>query len=371
MIDLRRSFTLFCIAGLLGTETCIASAGPLYCAVPVHNFGTVIEGDSVSHRFIVKNRSQKPVKVERMITTCGCIAPLRKGFVLRPGESIDVPIKFGSRGYGGQTIKKEMLLLGGENHKTLLIRLAISGKIKGIPPEERIDVIPKQISILNVVTVKHEILIHGPVGKVVHVEAQGPKWMNILIKRLNSNNGTRRTRWILEFSLTKPLSAITEGNIIIKSNLPRFETIRIPIAVRIKPLLCVSPPILFVRSSRGTNCKKEFEITILESFFAKNSSSSGKYEETVYKAESAPKSCVSTSTSSNMREPIISIQPSNDSIQLQQLPDGLHNRRKYVVTIKGNIPSPQNLKVMIDNVLVSKIPIIISLPSTERRLSEK
>ncbi|MBN1418632.1 MAG: DUF1573 domain-containing protein [Planctomycetes bacterium] len=45
------------------------------CPEPTFNFGTVFEGDSVRHAFVVENRGEAPLLIERVTAGCRCTVP--------------------------------------------------------------------------------------------------------------------------------------------------------------------------------------------------------------------------------------------------------------------------------------------------------
>jgi len=106
MIERRRIYILFWIMSIICIKNTFVSAEALFSEEPVKDFGVATEGDKVSQTFIVKNPSNKALTVDRIITTCGCITPRKKGFTLKPDESIDIPVEFNTAGYGGQNSRK-------------------------------------------------------------------------------------------------------------------------------------------------------------------------------------------------------------------------------------------------------------------------
>jgi len=69
------------------------------------DFGYIPKGATVTHRFVLTNVGDKPMKIVKVKPACGCTnAPLTKD-LLQPGESADLEITFNSRGFTGKANK--------------------------------------------------------------------------------------------------------------------------------------------------------------------------------------------------------------------------------------------------------------------------
>ncbi len=69
------------------------------------DFGYIPKGATVTHRFVLTNVGDKPMKIVKVKPACGCTnAPLTKD-LLQPGESTDLEVAFNSRGYTGKATK--------------------------------------------------------------------------------------------------------------------------------------------------------------------------------------------------------------------------------------------------------------------------
>lgn len=63
------------------------------------DFGRVKEGEVFTHVFILKNESEKTLTIKEVNTSCGCTASKVKKYILSPGESTQIEVKFNSKGY--------------------------------------------------------------------------------------------------------------------------------------------------------------------------------------------------------------------------------------------------------------------------------
>ena len=63
-----------------------------------HDFGTLAEGDKVSHTFKLTNRGGTPLVIQKTRTTCGCTVAKLATKQLESGASTDLEVKFDTRG---------------------------------------------------------------------------------------------------------------------------------------------------------------------------------------------------------------------------------------------------------------------------------
>jgi hypothetical protein len=73
----------------------IAPQGPYPKAVvdePLFNFGSMAVGQSMSHKFIIKNEGEVPLEVQKGKTTCKCTLSEMQDNLIPPGESAEVEL---------------------------------------------------------------------------------------------------------------------------------------------------------------------------------------------------------------------------------------------------------------------------------------
>jgi len=84
------------------------------------DFGYIPTGVSVTHRFVLKNVGNKPLKIVSVKPACGCTsAPLAKTD-LEPGESTDLEVTFNSKNFKGKATKSVAVLTDDSNQVTNL-----------------------------------------------------------------------------------------------------------------------------------------------------------------------------------------------------------------------------------------------------------
>ena len=87
-----------------------------------HDFGRIIEGESVSYAFNFKNAGKSDLIIAEVSTSCGCAVPSYPKAPIRPGESGTIKITFNSNGKRGfQT--KNILIVANTQPNTTMIRI--------------------------------------------------------------------------------------------------------------------------------------------------------------------------------------------------------------------------------------------------------
>jgi hypothetical protein len=67
------------------------------------DFGKVKEGEVLKHNFVLKNKTNKDLTIEKINTSCGCTVSKVKKKKLSPQKSTIVEVKFNTKGYSGTT----------------------------------------------------------------------------------------------------------------------------------------------------------------------------------------------------------------------------------------------------------------------------
>ncbi|HXA01379.1 MAG TPA: DUF1573 domain-containing protein, partial [Cytophagaceae bacterium] len=97
--------------------------GPIVTFTEIaHDFGDIIQGDSVMHVFHFKNSGTSPLIISEVITTCGCTAPKFTKEPVMPGKTGEIFITFRSAGKQGLQNKIITIL---SNSTNTPVRLSI------------------------------------------------------------------------------------------------------------------------------------------------------------------------------------------------------------------------------------------------------
>ncbi|MGK9368925.1 DUF1573 domain-containing protein [Melioribacter sp. Ez-97] len=77
----------------------------IFSPEPEYDFGEIIEGETVNHEFVIMNKGEGKLVIERVRASCGCTAAMPTKKELEPGESAKIKVKFDSKGRYGQQFK--------------------------------------------------------------------------------------------------------------------------------------------------------------------------------------------------------------------------------------------------------------------------
>lgn len=87
-----------------------------------HDFGRIIEGETVSYAFNFKNSGKSDLIIADVTTSCGCTVPSYPKAPLRPGEAGTIKVSFNSRGKRGYQTKN-ILVVANTQPNTTMIRI--------------------------------------------------------------------------------------------------------------------------------------------------------------------------------------------------------------------------------------------------------
>ncbi len=91
-----------------------------------YDWGTIKQGQSVSHTFRVTNTGNAPLVIANAKASCGCTVPDWTKAPIPPGKTGEIKVKFDSTGKSGQTTKTVTVTANTEPENTVL---TITGKI--------------------------------------------------------------------------------------------------------------------------------------------------------------------------------------------------------------------------------------------------
>jgi len=76
---------------------------------PVHDFGTIKQGESVTTDFVITNIGGETLNIRQTRVTCGCTVSKPEKSDLKSGESSVIKVKFDSKGRSGNQSKAVMV----------------------------------------------------------------------------------------------------------------------------------------------------------------------------------------------------------------------------------------------------------------------
>jgi hypothetical protein len=74
-----------------------------------HSFGTITDGDVVTHAYKFKNTGDNPLVISNAIASCGCTVPSYPKQPIAPGGSGEIVVQFNSRGKVGHQQKNVLI----------------------------------------------------------------------------------------------------------------------------------------------------------------------------------------------------------------------------------------------------------------------
>jgi len=95
---------------------------------PIHDFGIIREGDSVTHIFRVTNRSDHTVRIKSVIPGCGCVKVKYPREPILPGVEIPIGVTFLSEGFSGPVRTAVRIAL--DNPRISYVDLSLKGHVK-------------------------------------------------------------------------------------------------------------------------------------------------------------------------------------------------------------------------------------------------
>ncbi|MFH0755805.1 MAG: DUF1573 domain-containing protein [Bacteroidota bacterium] len=85
-----------------------------------HDFGRIIEGESVSFNFTFTNTGKRDLVIADVSTSCGCTVPSYPKTAIRPGETGVIKIAFNSQGRRGYQTKTIVVVANTQPNVTQL-----------------------------------------------------------------------------------------------------------------------------------------------------------------------------------------------------------------------------------------------------------
>ena len=215
---------------------------PLAVDEPVHDFGTLVKGDTVSHAFVLRNIGEEPVNVIFVRPSCGCtIAEFDK--VIPPG------------GEGRVTAALDTMMVTGKASSALEV-FAEGSETPLATLELRAEVIPKLLAhpgYARWIYVQHEeegtisntvYSNDGAQFEVVSVESPMPA-IHVSFGPAEGEEVSPRvtgSQWAVKATLESeaPVGAIT-GFLTVHTTHPRQKVMEIPVSGFVRPTVFVDP----------------------------------------------------------------------------------------------------------------------------------
>lgn len=86
----------------------------------VFNFGTVTEGEVITHTYTFTNTGDEPLTILDATGTCGCTVPSRPQAPIAPGETGEITVRFDTRHKVGERQQKVTVTANTNPTKTVI-----------------------------------------------------------------------------------------------------------------------------------------------------------------------------------------------------------------------------------------------------------
>jgi hypothetical protein len=113
-----------------GTPTPTPPPARIHFAGASYDFGTVREGDTVTHAFSFTNAGKVPLVIHSATASCGCTVPQKPDQPLAPGDTGMISVAFYSAGRLGEQQKAIAVVANTEPSVTTLV---LSGTVQAQP----------------------------------------------------------------------------------------------------------------------------------------------------------------------------------------------------------------------------------------------
>jgi hypothetical protein len=94
------------------------------------DFGSVKEGEKVSHTYKFKNAGKEPLVISNAQGSCGCTVPKWPRDPIAPGKTGEIVVEFDTKGKAGDRNQKVTLTANTNPPQTFL---SLKGKVEGDP----------------------------------------------------------------------------------------------------------------------------------------------------------------------------------------------------------------------------------------------
>ena len=119
-------FLLFCCQLSFSQSDTIKIADEIKFINKLHDFGDVTEGDSVRVVFKFQNVSDRPLKINGIVTTCSCTGAISDtSKIYKPGDTGEISVGYGSKGKSGIVQKQVAIFYGGNSSESKVTMISI------------------------------------------------------------------------------------------------------------------------------------------------------------------------------------------------------------------------------------------------------
>lgn len=110
---------------------------------PIYDFGEVLGGAKIETRFIIQNKGDGHLVIEKLISGCGCVAALAPSAVIPPGEQGELLVSLNTKGLAGSVARGVEVFTNDTD--TPILSFSLRGRVT-----PRVEVVPNKLSFIDV-----------------------------------------------------------------------------------------------------------------------------------------------------------------------------------------------------------------------------
>lgn len=260
-------FTLIllgCAASLSGEAVATPPESPtksgssrIVFAEPVYDFGTVEQGDLVTHPFKFTNQGQGDLRIEQVKTSCGCTAAVTSSKVIPPGGEGAISATFDTSRFFGKKARTISVYSNDpiQPLTTLTLQGEITVEVAAVPPQLYLGRVRKGQKITKEVEVLYDAKKALDITKVENTHPA----VSVQVEELEKD-GKKGKRLVVTLTEGVSLGRLND-QITVTTTSEKRPTLTIPIFGSIEGDLLVLPPqVSFGVLRKGETKVKEVNI---------------------------------------------------------------------------------------------------------------
>lgn len=219
----------------------------LVCEKPTHDFGTVKNRDIVEHTFLLQNRGDADLVIDRVRTSCGCITTQLAKHAVPPGGETGIAAKLSLKGRSGRQDKYVYVHSNDPNSPIFKLKLAVVAEWEVIVSPNRLDL--GRVSLDDPVIERNaNITFNSP--KQFHVT--GLETNDLTFGTVTMKTVVEGRRYELKLKVTPGTLEIGKtfsGKAVVLTDHPEYASIEVPVTVTAQKFPEIIPPQIILQQS--------------------------------------------------------------------------------------------------------------------------
>lgn len=210
----------------------------------VKDFGTVRRGDRLAHRFVIRNEGNAVLEITEVKPACGCtVADFDR--TIAPGESGEIRAEVDTTSFRGPIAKSVQVFTNDTTNPkvNLVIKASIRAAVEAHPGYSRF------VAVEGESAQSSSQIIWSPDREDFNVLSVDSPYRFVTVSHHEAASGERRSgvsgrQWTVDIALSAnaPIGPLADF-VVVHTDHPEQETLRIPISGFVRPVLTVTPRI--------------------------------------------------------------------------------------------------------------------------------